>query len=160
LCTSSYFLIFSFLPTLSFIFFTATTGFPAAFLSAALDQSDRLSVMRRLRDFALRVVVSTDLVARGVDLDRANFVVSLDLPYDAATYMHRVGRTGRFGTRGVAVAILAGKKEAGKLQEYLREFGGGQAAPLPSVIPEDLYAFEVRVFLFVFYSLPSIRCSC
>lgn len=55
---------------------------------------------------AHRLVVSTDLLARGVDLERVNLVACLDLPPDAATYMHRVGRTGRFGTRGIAVTYV------------------------------------------------------
>ena len=46
----------------------------------------------------VRVLVSTDLTARGVDLEHVNLVVNLDLPIDAATYTHRVGRSGRFGT--------------------------------------------------------------
>ncbi|EFJ49377.1 hypothetical protein VOLCADRAFT_38357, partial [Volvox carteri f. nagariensis] len=55
---------------------------------------------------AQQVMVSTDVMARGVDLERVNLVVNLDLPHDAATYMHRVGRTGRFGSRGVCVSYV------------------------------------------------------
>lgn len=72
----------------------------------------------------LRVAVTTDLAARGVDLERVNLVVNLELPADAATYMHRVGRAGRFGTRGVAVTLLAGEGELAALEEYLHEQGG------------------------------------
>ncbi len=71
----------------------------------------------------LRVAVTTDLAARGIDLDRVNLVVNLDLPGDAATYAHRVGRAGRFGTRGVAVTLVA-PAELEALQGYLREAGG------------------------------------
>ncbi len=52
------------------------------------------------------MLVTTDLGARGVDVARVNLVVATDLPRDAATYSHRVGRTGRFGSRGVAVSLV------------------------------------------------------
>jgi superfamily II DNA/RNA helicase len=55
---------------------------------------------------------------------RVNLVVNLDLPADAATYVHRVGRTGRFGSRGVAVALLSGA-ELATLRGYLADVRGG-----------------------------------
>lgn len=64
-------------------------GFPAAFISGQRCQDERLQTMSAMRGFELRVIVSTDLVARGVDLDRVNLVCCLDLPQDSATYMHR-----------------------------------------------------------------------
>ena len=59
-----------------------------------------------MRDFQLRVLVCTDLLARGVDFGRVSLVIQLALPRDLSTYLHRVGRTGRFGARGLAVLIL------------------------------------------------------
>lgn len=56
---------------------------------------------------------------------RVNLVVNLDLPPDAATYVHRVGRTGRFGSRGVAVALL-NAAELDKLRGYLADVRGGE----------------------------------
>jgi superfamily II DNA/RNA helicase len=56
---------------------------------------------------------------------RVNLVVNLDLPPDAATYVHRVGRTGRFGSRGVAVALLSGA-ELATLRGYLTDVRGGK----------------------------------
>jgi superfamily II DNA/RNA helicase len=83
--------------------------------------------MEAVRKFSVRVIVSTDVMARGVDFDRVNLVVNLDLPPDAATYVHRVGRTGRFGTRGLAVAILT-LQELQRLQDFLQDVKGGKAA--------------------------------
>lgn len=79
--------------------------------------------MSAVRSFRLRVVVSTDVLARGVDLDRVNLVVNADLPREAATYMHRVGRTGRFGSRGVCVSLV-GEAELRRLSVYAQEVRG------------------------------------
>jgi superfamily II DNA/RNA helicase len=86
-----------------------------------------MAVMTAFQNFKLRLLVSTDVMARGVDLDRVNLVVNLDLPPDAATYVHRVGRTGRFGSRGVAVAFVDGD-ELEVLRGYLKEVSGGEGA--------------------------------
>lgn len=84
-----------------------------------------MAAMEAVRGFKVRVIVSTDVMARGVDFDRVNLVVNVDLPPDAATYVHRVGRTGRFGSRGVAVALVS-QQELGKLQRYLADVKGGE----------------------------------
>ena len=67
----------------------------------------------------------TSQVARGVDLSRVNLVANLDLPRDAATYMHRVGRTGRYGTRGVAVTFVT-PTELARLTADLEDIAGGR----------------------------------
>jgi len=81
-------------------------GFPAGFITGTLEQKDRTKVMRQFRDFELRVLVSTDLTARGVDVERVNLVANVDIPSEPATYLHRIGRTGRFGTLGLAVTLV------------------------------------------------------
>lgn len=89
--------------------------------------------------------MSTDVLARGVDLERVNLVVNLDLPRNGATYMHRVGRTGRFGTLGVAVSYLT-PAELDTLRSYLKSETTGGAeihlSPLPDTLPQELYHFE------------------
>lgn len=82
-------------------------GWPAVSIAGGQSQSTRLRAMDALRDFRVRVLVSTDLTSRGIDVERISLVVNVDLPRDPATYIHRVGRTGRFGTRGVAISIVA-----------------------------------------------------
>jgi superfamily II DNA/RNA helicase len=99
-------------------------GWPAAHLSAALPQPERMAAIEAVRTFRARIVVCTDVMARGVDLERINLVISLDLPPDAATYVHRVGRTGRFGARGLSVALLS-SAELAELQGYLDMTRGG-----------------------------------
>ncbi|KAI7850689.1 P-loop containing nucleoside triphosphate hydrolase protein [Circinella umbellata] len=72
-------------------------GWKSGHISGSLSQPQRMDVMEKMRDFKLRVLVCSDLIARGIDIDRVNLVINIDYPRDVDTYMHRVGRTGRFG---------------------------------------------------------------
>ncbi|KAG0346598.1 DEAD (Asp-Glu-Ala-Asp) box polypeptide 20 [Podila humilis] len=81
-------------------------GWPAMHIAAGISQQERLDVMAKARRFEIRVLVCSDLIARGIDIDRVNLVVNLDLPKDPETYLHRIGRTGRFGTAGLAVSLV------------------------------------------------------
>lgn len=98
-----------------------------------------LDVPPQMRRFRLRILVATDLAARGLDVPQVNLVVNLDLPRDFATYMHRIGRTGRFGKRGVAVSCVTGG-ELDTLQRYLEEGSGGSVEPAPALVPSGWYA--------------------
>ncbi|CAG8462551.1 8572_t:CDS:10 [Racocetra fulgida] len=66
----------------------------------------RLETMSKARNFQLRVLVCSDLIARGIDIDRVNLVINLDMPKDAETYLHRVGRTGRYAISFVDINEL------------------------------------------------------
>jgi ATP-dependent RNA helicase DDX20 len=109
----------------------AAAGHAAGCLSADRAQRERIAVVNALRALRLRIVVSTDVAARGVDLDRVNLVVCFDPTADPATHMHRVGRAGRFGTRGVAVSLLRGGGELAQLRAMLQEAGGGEVRDPP-----------------------------
>ena len=110
-------------------------GHAAACLSSDKDQLQRIEVLNSLRSYGLRVVVATDVAARGVDLDRVNLVVNFDLPAVHATLMHRVGRAGRFGTHGTAISLVQGSAKQGELQKAVEEAGGGEVLPLLHPIP-------------------------
>jgi ATP-dependent RNA helicase DDX20 len=84
-------------------------GWPTVSIAGELSQVERLDAMKKVYDFKVRVLVSTDLTARGVDIERITLVIHMDLPMHAETYMHRVGRTGRFGSYGVSVALITGQ---------------------------------------------------
>ncbi|CAG8666081.1 3143_t:CDS:10, partial [Funneliformis caledonium] len=75
-------------------------------MERGLDQQERLETMSKARRFQIRVLVCSDLIARGIDIERVNLVVNLDMPKDAETYLHRVGRTGRYGTYGLAISFV------------------------------------------------------
>ena len=86
-------------------------GWPAAHLTGAQCQTERLAALEALRSHRCRILVATDLAARGLDSAYVNLVVSLDLPPDPPTYLHRAGRAGRYGSRGAAVLLVCGPEE-------------------------------------------------
>jgi ATP-dependent RNA helicase DeaD len=81
-------------------------GVMAERLNSDLTQVQRASLMVRLKDKSLRVVVATDLAARGLDVDQIDLVINYSLPDSAEVYVHRTGRTGRAGRSGIAATIL------------------------------------------------------
>ena len=117
-------------------------GYPAAFLSADLPQAERSALMRRMHSFQLRVLVATDLLARGVDFGRVSLVVQMQAPRDVATYLHRVGRTGRFGTVGLSVLLVADHEAAPALA--LLRGGGVEPRPLPRALDERDYLQRIE----------------
>ncbi|XP_078676643.1 uncharacterized protein LOC144913680 [Branchiostoma floridae x Branchiostoma belcheri] len=112
-------------------------GWPTAYISGSQEQTQRLNAMSQLRNFQCRVLVSTDLTARGIDADKVNLVVNLDVPQDWETYMHRIGRAGRFGTQGAAVTLVYSGKEEGRL-ETITQHCQLSLQPLPNPIPSTL----------------------
>eukprot|EP00210_Caulerpa_lentillifera_P001381 g1328.t1 len=92
-------------------------GIQSAVTSGKKSQTHRIQTINAMREFEIRVVISTDLYARGVNLERVNLVVNLDLPFDKETYQHRVGRTGRFGTHGLSIALVT-EFERVRLEQY------------------------------------------
>lgn len=84
-------------------------------LHGDLSQTQRDEVMARFRSKRLKVLVATDVAARGLDVDNLTHVINFNLPEDVESYTHRSGRTGRAGRDGVSVAII-NSKEKGKLR--------------------------------------------
>ncbi|KAE9050445.1 hypothetical protein PR003_g2568 [Phytophthora rubi] len=121
----------------------AAQGWPAACITGSQTQATRLEVMEDFRASRSRVLVSTDLTSRGIDVDKVNFVVNLDLPRDPATYLHRVGRTGRFGGKGLAVTLLS-KNEVQGVHLLARVFKM-EISELPSPVPAEIYAYATAV---------------
>ncbi|KAF9963914.1 DEAD (Asp-Glu-Ala-Asp) box polypeptide 20 [Modicella reniformis] len=102
--------------------FLTSKGWPAMHIASGISQNERLDVMQKARKFELRVLVCSDLIARGIDIDRVNLVVNLDLPKDPETYLHRIGRTGRYGTAGLALSIVD-DTEMATIQILRKDFG-------------------------------------
>ena len=60
-----------------------------------------------MQDFTKRILVTTDLFGRGIDIERVNIVINYDFPDSSDQYLHRVGRAGRFGTKGLAISFIS-----------------------------------------------------
>ncbi len=77
-----------------------------------MHQSERTRTLKHLRDGRMRVLVATDVAARGIDVPGINLVVNYDAPRQAEDYVHRIGRTGRAGRAGIAVTFLGARETA------------------------------------------------
>jgi translation initiation factor 4A len=80
--------------------------FTVSTMHADLDQKERDLVMREFRSGSSRVLISTDLLARGIDVQQVSLVINYDLPPNMENYLHRIGRSGRFGRKGVAINFV------------------------------------------------------
>ena len=83
------------------------TGFAAAALHGDMRQNERKRTLTELRRGRLRVLVATDVAARGIDVEGISHVINFDLPRSGEDYVHRIGRTGRAGKSGVAISLVA-----------------------------------------------------
>ena len=108
------------------------TGSSVAALHGDLEQRDRDRVMAKFRNGSTRVLLATDVAARGIDLESLDLVVNFDLPRQPEVYVHRIGRTGRAGKSGLAVSLCAPADEP-KLRA-VEEYTG---LPLTPVRPDS-----------------------
>ncbi|KAF1745112.1 hypothetical protein MXB_501 [Myxobolus squamalis] len=81
-------------------------GMEASPFHAGILPEDRRKVMKQFRDGNLRVLVATDVLARGIDVHGVALVVNFDLPRENETYLHRIGRSGRYGRTGIAINLI------------------------------------------------------
>lgn len=84
----------------------SSRGFPSETLSGDLNQDARERTLSRFRAGQVKVLVATDVAARGLDIDDISHVFNYDLPDDSEIYVHRVGRTGRAGKTGIAISLI------------------------------------------------------
>ena len=98
-------------------------GFPAVFMSAVQDQARRMAVMETFRQFNTRILCSTDLTARGIDAENVNLVINMEVPWEHNTYLHRIGRGGRFGSHSLAVSLVAEGQEMERMRGMVAKTG-------------------------------------
>ena len=119
-------------------------GFAAVALHGGMEQQDRNTVLMLLRNGSLRVVVATDVAARGLDIDDLGAIVNFDLPRDPTVFVHRIGRTARAGKSGLAISLalasdgaLLDELRAGPLRQATMEAvppADGQHLPPPAMV--------------------------
>ncbi len=95
----------------------------STYLEGEMAQTQRNQAISRLKEGVVNVLVSTDVAARGIDIDDVDFVINFDLPYSADTYLHRIGRTARAGKKGSAISLVEAHdyKLLGKIKRYTEE---------------------------------------
>jgi len=121
-------------------------GFNARGMHSDLDQSEREEVMLSFRNRKLRILVATDVVSRGIDIDDIDLVINYDVPRDPEDYVHRVGRTARASRKGTAITFVNEKemREFGRIESLI----GYEVKKMP--LPENIgrgpaYAPTARV---------------
>jgi ATP-independent RNA helicase DbpA len=90
-------------------------GISAGALHGDLEQPVRDSIMAKFRNSSLRILIATDVAARGIDVEKLDLVINFDLPQKPEIYVHRVGRTGRAGETGKAISLIT-QKELSRIQ--------------------------------------------
>jgi ATP-dependent RNA helicase DeaD len=111
-------------------------GFPAEALNGDLSQDIRTQVLARFRQGQTKVLVATDVAARGLDIEDISHVFNFDLPNDLESYVHRIGRTGRAGKTGIAISLVAPGEEfrIRKLESFTRQPIPRAEVPTPEQI--------------------------
>merc|ERR1712217_945781 len=97
-------------------------SFPSLTIHAGLDQGERIARYKQFKEFQKRIMVCTDLFGRGIDIERVNIVINYDMPADSDSYLHRVGRAGRFGTKGLAITFVADDEDANVMKQVQERF--------------------------------------
>merc|ERR1719334_408307 len=103
--------------------------FTVSAMHGDMDQKERDIIMREFRSGSSRVLITTDLLARGIDVQQVSLVINYDLPTNRENYIHRIGRGGRFGRKGVAINFVT-QEDVRALQE-IEQFYNTQVDEMP-----------------------------
>lgn len=111
-------------------------NFPVGYITGDRTCEERNSIMNEFRSGTLRILLSSDLLARGIDIQQLSLVINFDLPREKETYIHRIGRSGRYGRKGVAINLINDREV-----EYLKsieEYYDTQISEMPQNIADYL----------------------
>jgi ATP-dependent RNA helicase UAP56/SUB2 len=97
-------------------------NFPSICIHSGLSQAERIKRYTSFKAFEKRILVATDIFGRGIDVERVNIVINYDSPPDADSYLHRVGRAGRFGTKGLAITFVSSEADTQVLSAIQSRF--------------------------------------
>lgn len=97
-------------------------GFPVCSIHSGMDKSMREKMYREFRSGAHRVLISSNVTARGIDIQQVSTVINFDMPRDVHTYLHRIGRSGRWGRKGSGVNFVT-RRDFRKLKEIESYYG-------------------------------------
>merc|ERR1711935_1269342 len=97
-------------------------NFPSICIHGGMKQEERITQYKSFKDFNARILVATDLFGRGIDIERVNVVVNYDFPDESDQFLHRVGRAGRFGTKGLAISFISSEPDQEILDKVQSRF--------------------------------------
>jgi ATP-dependent RNA helicase UAP56/SUB2 len=107
-------------------------NFPSTAVHSGISQEERIKRYKEFKEFQTRICVSTDIFGRGIDVERINVAINYDMPDAADAYLHRVGRAGRFGTKGLSISFVSSPEDETVLKSIEERF----QVELPE-FPED-----------------------
>ncbi|KAH3771729.1 hypothetical protein DPMN_173057 [Dreissena polymorpha] len=108
-------------------------NFTVSAIHGDLDQKDRDVIMRKFRTGSSRLLITTNLLARGIDVQQVSLVINYDVPRDRESYLHRIGRSGRFGRKGVAINFMT--QQEGRLIRISSSFTTRKSGRCPETSP-------------------------
>ena len=112
------------------------SDFPVGFITGDRSVQERNEVMEQFRAGTLRILLSSDLLARGIDIQQLSLVINFDLPREKETYIHRIGRSGRYGRKGVAINLISDREV--DYMKHIEEFYDTQVSEMPQNIADYL----------------------
>jgi translation initiation factor 4A len=112
------------------------SDFPVGFITGDRSVQERNEVMEQFRAGTLRILLSSDLLSRGIDIQQLSLVINFDLPREKETYIHRIGRSGRYGRKGVAINLINDREV--DYMKHIEEFYDTKVSEMPQNIAEYL----------------------
>ena len=91
-------------------------GYPACCIHSNMDKDERVESYNNFKNGKFRVLISSNVTARGIDIQQVSTVINFDVPRDVYTYLHRIGRSGRWGRKGVGINFVT-KRDFRKIKE-------------------------------------------
>ncbi|KAG1152238.1 hypothetical protein G6F37_001047 [Rhizopus arrhizus] len=113
-------------------------NFPSICIHSQMTQDERIKRYKSFKEFEKRIMVATDIFGRGIDIERVNIVINYDMPDGADSYLHRVGRAGRFGTKGLGITFVSDENDTEVLNDVQSRFEVN-ISPLPEDIDINTY---------------------
>jgi len=111
---------------------------PSKAIHSEIKQEERIKIYEGFKQFKHRILVATEIFGRGIDIEKINIVFNYDMPKESDSYLHRVGRAGRFGTKGLAITFVETEEDKKVLDEIQKRFEV-KIAELPTTIEASSY---------------------
>ena len=128
-------------------------AFPTKAIHSGMKQEERIEIYEAFKQFKHRILVATELCARGIDIEKINIVFNYDMPDNSDSYLHRVGRAGRFGTKGLAITFVSSDQDKEVLEDVQKRFEV-KIGDLPTTIDSASYS-KYRIISPAFFATSS-----